>query len=259
MYPLDNIRIDPLHMGQATAVATSQKIRIDKGGGGDFSVLIQAGFVATGGLDAASTIADLSATDAGNAVAFSVVEATAASAAGSAITGATLSLGPATVAVVRGCALGMLQVTSDLTTADTLTINGIGYHTATTGPGRDGENVATELAAVLNGETTRSPKMLHYEAIANDMGTGLISLRPDDDLGTGLTIVTTAAAATIVAYPGYAQGKINVQVSKLSTNTPKYIGVVCGESSGVVVKTVSLVRYPSGKDAFPGAVVNCTT
>lgn len=259
MYPLDKIRIDILHLGQATVASTSQKIRVDRGGGGDFTILCQAGFVSTDGMSAASTIAELSATDAGNAIAFSVVEATAASAAGSAITGATLSLGPSTVAVTRGCVMGILEVTSDLTTADTLTINGIAYHTATTGPGRDGENVATELADIINGGTTRSPKLPHYEAIANDLATGLVTLRPDDDLGTGLTIVTTAAGATIVAYPCYSQGKINIQGSKLSTNTPKYIGVICGESSGVVVRSVSMVRFPTGGDAFPGAVVNVTT
>jgi hypothetical protein len=257
MYPLDNIRIDPLHLGQATVASTSQKIRFDKGGGGDFSILVQAGFVSTDGLSAASTIADLSATDAGNAIEFTVVEATAASAAGSAISGATLTLGPATVAVVRGGALSMLQMTSAFTTAMSVTINGLSYGVATAYA--DAANLAAALASAINGNSNSYPKLPHYEAIANDIASAIVSLRPDDDLGTGLTIVTTAAAATMVAYPGYAQGKINVQGSKLSTNTPKYIGVICGESSGVVVRAVSMVRYPSGKDAFPGAVVNCTT
>ncbi len=258
MFPLDTIRIDPLQLNQATVAGTSAKIRFDSGGGGDFSILCQAGFVATDGFSAASTIADLSATDAGNAISFAVVEATAASAAGSAITGATLTLGPSTVAVTRGCVMSIVEVTSDLTTAVTITINSRSYNLNTTGPGRDGENVATELAAVINGRTTWEP-LPHYEAIANDLATGLITLRPKDDLGTGLTIETSAAGSTIVAYPSFCQGKINVQVSKLSTNTPKYIGVTCGESSGVVVRAVSMVRFPSGNDAFPGAVVNCTT
>lgn len=256
MYPLDKIRIDPLTLNQCTVAGTSAKIRHM---GGDFTILCQAGFCATvHGLSAASTIADLSCTDAGNAISFAVVEATAASAAGSAISGATLDLGPSTVAVSRGMVMGMIQVTSNLTTADNLTVNGIAYRTATTGPGRDGSAVATEVAAVLNGETTRSQKILHYTAVANDLATGLITIRPDDDLGTGLTIEATAGDATYVIFPAFSQGKINVKAARLSTNSPKFIGVTCGESSGVVTRAVSMVRFPSGADAFPGAVVTTT-
>jgi hypothetical protein len=61
-----------------------------------------------------------------------------------------------------------------------------------------------------------------------------------------------------VGFPGLCQGVINVQLSKLSTNEPKYIGVVCGESTAVTHRAVSMVRYPTGFGT-PGAVVNCTT
>lgn len=254
MYPLEQVRIDPLQLNQATAAATSEKILVN--GGGDFSILCQAGFHSTVGL-AGVAGADYSATKAANAIEFSVVEATAASAAGSVISGATLSLGPATVCVVRGGAISVIQVNSALTTAVVVTINGRDYHTNTTGPGRDGENVATELAAVINGRGTNEP-LLHYEAVANDLASGLISLRPNDDQGTGLTIVSTAAAGTAVPLPGLCQGVINVQLSKLSSNTPKYIGVTCGESTGVVGRAVSMVRFPTG-NGTPGAIVNCTT
>jgi len=259
MYPLDKIRIDPLQLNSATAAATSEKIRVD--GGKDFSILCQAGFFSTVGLAECSSGADWSATDAGNAIAFSVVEATAASAAGSAITGATLSLGPATVCIVRGGAISVLQISTLMTTAVSVTINGRSYHLATSATGRDAENAATELAAIINGTATyvaTSEGVPHYEAIANDLTTGLISFRPKDDLGTGLTIESTAAAGTAVPFPGLCQGVINVQLSKLSTNSPKYIGVVCGESSAVVHRAVSMVRYPAG-GGTPGAIVNCTT
>lgn len=255
MYPLERVRIDPLQLNSATAAATSEKIRID--GGNDFSILCQAGFHSTVGLSECSSNADWSATDAGNAITFSVVESTAASAVGSAIAGATLTLGPSTVCVVRGGAISVIQVNSALTTVVSVTINGQSYHTNTTGPGRDGESVATELAAVINGRGTNEP-LLHYEAIPNGLATGLITLRPNDDLGTGLTIESTAAASTMVPFPGLCQGYINVQLSKLSSNTPKYIGVACGESTAQVGRAVSMVRFPSGFGT-PGAVVNCTT
>jgi hypothetical protein len=258
MYPLDKIRIDPLQLNSATAAATSEKIRID--GGRDFSILCQAGFYSTVGLAECASVADWSATDAGNAIAFAVVEATAASAAGSAITGATLSLGPSTVCVSRGGAISVLLVSSLMTTAVTVTINGKGYHLATSATARDAEVAATELAAIINGTATYSTQepLPHYEAIPNEITTALITFRPKDDLGTGLTIETTAAAATSVCFPGLCQGVINVQLSKLSTNSPKYIGVTCGESTGVVHRAVSMVRYPTG-NGTPGAIVNCTT
>ncbi len=257
-YISDHLNIIPLSIFQDTAAVTSEKVRVDRGGGGDFSILCQAAFYTTAAPTlAGTTAADQSATKAANVAVFTVYEATAASHAGSAISGATLSLGPSTVYVVRGGVISVVHITSALTTAETLTINGKDYHTDTTGPGRDGTVVATEVAAVLNGRTTND-KMLHYEAIANDLSSGLISIRPDDDLGTGLTMSATAAGL-YRTLPGLCQGVINIQMSKLSTNTPKYIGVIISETTGVVSKAVSLCRFPTGGGAFPGAVVNVTT
>lgn len=254
-YVSDYLNITPLALNQATVASTSAKVKLSAGGGGDFSIICQAGFVSTDGLSAASTIATLSATAAANCISFSVVECTAASAAGSAISGATLTLGPATVAVSRGGVISMLQVTSGLGTADTITINGIAYHLGDTAA--SGELVATALAAQINasGTANTSKPLPHYEAIANDLGTGLISIRPIDEYATGLTIQTSAAAATAVAYPGLAQGCINVKAARLSTNTPKYIGVVCSTSGGPVARAVHLVRTAGN---FPGAVVTVT-
>jgi hypothetical protein len=255
MYPLDRVRIDPLQLNSATAAATSEKIRIH--GGRDFSILCQAGFYSTVGLSEAASNADWSATDAGNAISFAVVESTAASVAGSAITGATLTLGPSTVCVVRGGAISVIYTNSVWTTAISVSINGRSYNLNTTGPGRDGEAVATELAAIINGRGTWEP-LPHYEALANESVTGLVTIRPKDDMATGLTITSSAAAGTVVPWPGLCQGVINVQLSKLSTETPKYIGVTCGESTAVVHRAVSMVRYPTA-NGTPGAIVNCTT
>jgi hypothetical protein len=256
-YISDHLSIVPLCIFQDTAAVNSEKVRVDRGGGGDFSVLCQAAFYTTAAISlAGTTAADQSASKAANVVGFTVYEATAASHAGSAITGATLSLGPATANVVRGGVISVVHITSGLTTAETLTINGRDYHSDTTGPGRDGTAVATEVAAILNGRGTNEP-ILHYEAIANDLSSGLISIRPADDLATGVTLSNTAAAFYRVL-PGLCQGVINIQMSKLSSNTPKYIGVAITETTGVVSKAVSLCRFPTGGGAFPGAVVNLT-
>ena len=250
-YSNDFINSIPLMVNQATAVATSMKVLHR---GGDFSIRAAVHFASTVG-EAVSTGADLSATDAGNGVEFTVVEATAATAAGSAITGATLTLGCATVCQVRGGVISGIEVTSNLTTAVSITINGRSFHTSTTGPGRDGENVATELAAVINGSGTWDP-LPHYTAVANGLATGLVTLEPNDEYATGLSIITTAAASTYRPMLGLCQGVINIQGSKLSTNTPKYIGVICGESTAAVGKAVFFER---GNGRFPGAIVNVTT
>lgn len=257
-YLSDYLSIIPLSIFQDTVAVTSEKVRVDRGGGGDFSILCQAEMHTTAAPTlAGTTAADQSATKAANVVSFAVYESTAASHAGSAITNATMSLGPSTAYVVRGGVISVLEVTSSLTTVMTMTINGKDYVSNTTGPGRDGTSVATEVAAILNGRSTWE-RIPHYEAIANDLSSGLVSLRPDDDLATGLTMSASAAAA-VRMLPGIVQGCINIQMSKLSTNTPKYIGVSILETTGVVAKAVSLCRFPTGGGAFPGAVVNLTT
>jgi hypothetical protein len=241
----------PLMVNQATAAATSAKVPYT---GGDFSIRCAVHFASSVG-EAVSTGSDLSATDAGNGVEFTVLEATAASAAGSAITGATLTLGVATVCQTRGAVITGIEVTSNLTTAVSININGVDYHTNTSGPGRDGENVATELAAVLNGRGTNEP-IPHYQAVANGLATGLVIFEPTDEYATGIKLITTAAGSTYRPLCGICQGVINISAAKLSTNTPKYIAVVCGESSAAVGKAVFLER---GFGRFQGAVVNVTT
>ena len=257
-YLSDHVSIIPLSIFQGTVAVTSEKVRVDRGGGGDFSILCQAALYTTAapGL-AGTTAANQSATKVNNAIEFAVYESTAASHAGSAISGATLSLGAATAYTVRGGVISVIEITSGLTTAETLTINSRNYHSDTTGHGRDGTVVATEVAAILNGRGTNAA-LLHYEAIANDLASGLVSLRPSDDLATGLTMSATAAGL-YRTLPGIVQGCINIQMSKLSTNTPKYIGVITAETTGVCAKAVSLCRFPTGGGAFPGAVVNLTT
>lgn len=258
-YLSDHLNIIPLTIVQDTVAGTSLKV---KHFGGDFSILCGAQFAATGAIGLpGSTAADYSASKTDNVAVFTVVEATASTAAGSAISGATLSLGPATVNVIRGAAIGLFEITSGLTTTVSITINGKDYHTATTGPGRDGTAVATEVQTVLNGGATgatKVDKIPHYEALANAQSSGVITLSPDDDMATGLTI-SASAAGLYRPLGGICQGCINIQGSKLSTNTPKYIGVVIAETTGVVAKSVHLARFPSAGGAFPGAVVNVTT
>jgi hypothetical protein len=244
-----DIRITPLGMKYGTVISTSEAFQYK---GGDFSVLCQCNFAAT--TVPAGTSADYSATKADNGVAFSVLEGTAASVAGSAITGATLTLGCATVCYTRGGVIGMIEVTSNLTTAVTINVNGIDYHTNTTGPGRDGENVATELAAVLNGRGTNEA-VAHYTAYPNELTSGVVVLRPNDNLGTGVTIYTTAAASTYRAFAGMAQGVININAGKLSTNSPKFISVSIGEATADCARSAMVIQ--DGK--FPGVVVNATT
>jgi hypothetical protein len=254
-YLSDYANIIPLTIVQDTVAGTSVKV---KHYGGDFSILCGAQFAATGAIGlVGSTAADYSASKANNVAEFSVVEATSSTSAGSVISGATLSLGCATANVIRGAAIGLFEITSGLTTAVSITINGKDYHTATTGPGRDGTAVATEVAKFLNGGATgatKIDKILHYEALPNAQSSGVITLSPDDDQATGITM-SASAAGLYRPLGGICQGCINIQGSKLSTNTPKYIGVVIAETTGVVAKSVHLVRG----GAFPGAVVNVTT
>lgn len=243
------IRIDPILGNFSTAASTSApKIRIDGNAKMAIVVSMKAGTVATG----------MTAT-AANYVQFAVIEATAASAAGSAISNATVTLGAATAGTVRGAAVGLLKVTSDLTTASEIQINGITYRTTQTGVGTSGEGAAEKLASAINGNAT-SNKLPHYRAVANWGATGQILVEPDDDLGTGLTLITTGADSTIVPLMSYLQGVIEISPDKLSTNSPKYIGVMTSTGSGSTsLLNAYIVRQPSGSPAFPGRVIDLTT
>jgi hypothetical protein len=244
------IRIDPLVIMGTTAAATAaQKINVapnaDK-----ICIVCQVG--------CGSAAAGVSAT-AANSIQFSVLEATAATANGSAVSGATLTLGAATAAQARGVYSAVLTVTSNLTTATEIQINGVTYRTTQTGVGTVGEAVAEKLASAINGNAT-SNKLPHYRAVANYGGTGVILLEPDDDKGTGMTIITTAAAATIAPSMTVLQGVIEISGDKWSTVTPKYVGVSFTSFSQTTnTITVQLVRTPTGSPAFPGRVISLTT
>lgn len=185
---------------------------------------------------------------------FQVLEATAASAAGSAVSGATLSLGVSTANVIgsgAGVAIGIIQVTSDLTTGHVFTVCGSTFHTATTGPGRNGEDVATEVAAVINAHSTLSR---FVEAVPNLSGTGIIELWPKPAC-TGISMETGDASAVM----GYrkCQGIINLDVSKLSTTSPKYIGVSLSTyNCATAIRSVKLIKKGINAPAFTGKVVN---
>jgi len=245
----ESFRIDPVLTHYTSAAATSLT-KVNIGGNVDFGVLcrLMPGTVSTG----------FTATEANYAL-YSVLEATAATANGSVISGATLVLGCATAGQIRGGAAVLLRVTSDLTTATKISINGIDYQTTQTGVGTSGEGVAGKLASAINGNAT-SRKLDHYKAVANFSDTGLILVEPDDDMGTGLTIETTGAGSTIVPYCYSLQGVIEVAAHTLSTNAPKYIGVSISTFAGssAIVKTADVVRRPSRGPAFPGRVTIAT-
>lgn len=242
------IRIKPLLTIFTTAAATSShgKTRID--GSGDFAVLIQ--------VKGSTSASGVTAT-AANYWDFTVTESTAASVAGSAITGATLTLGAATAAQVKGAVIGMLKVTSNVSSAVGVVINGITYRT--TASGATAANGAAKLASAINGNGT-SEKLPHYRAVAEQDNTGIVIIEPDDDKGTGLTYNTTAAAATIAPYMIDLQGVIEIQNSKLSTNYPKYIGITASTFNGATsIITANLLTFPTASPTFPGKVVTVAT
>lgn len=243
------IRIDPIGAAFTTAAGTTVNLlRINNNDNVMVRCFVKCGTVATG----------ITAT-AANYIQFSVVEATAASAAGSAISGATVTLGAATAAQARGLTRALLRVTSNLTTATEVQINGITYRTTLTGVGSSGEAVAAQLASAINGKAT-SEKLPHYRAVANYTDTGVVLIEPDDDAATGLTIITTAAAATIVPLMLELQGAISIARSKFSTNTPKYIGVSWTTFNGATnVVICDAVRRPTYSPAFPGRVIQLDT
>lgn len=247
MYPIDKVRVTPLYADFSTAAGTSL-IGKTKYMGGDFAVVcgIRGSTVSATGQ---------SATVACN-YDFSVMESTAATAAGSVITGATMTLGAATAMVLRGAVSMFAQVATDLATTAGLTLNGISYKS--TSAGATALNGAKTLAKYINGERGGN-KLPHYTAIADCSSAGLLYITGDDDLGTGITCESTSGGPQI--FIGDLQGCITVNAGKLSTNTPKYIGVGCTSLTGAdtAIRYALLVKYPSGGPGTPGVRVNCTT
>jgi len=185
-----------------------------------------------------------------NSATFTLLESTGASLAGSAVSGATLSLGAATARKVRNCNIGIIQVTTDLTTATGLDICGVNIHTSVTGPGRDGEQVSAELASIINANTTLNRKV---EAYANLQTTGIVTLLPKSGC-TGISLISCGASYVV----GFrkAIGMIEFEANQLSTNSPKYVGVALTTVNGnAAARSVDLIKFPSYAPSFAGKVV----
>lgn len=260
--PYEVCRIEPISCFRGTAAGGGAHGSTIGGGAvditkgiGDFSILV--------GAHTQLGTAAVMSTDSGtwvNNIKFSVYEGTAATHAGSAISGATLSLGCATAGVIRGAVDAIVYVSSNLTTAQTLTINGITYHTTLTGPGRDGSAVSAEYVAKINGSAAGFPKLPHYKAHSTGGGfaaaTGAFYIAPDDDEATGLTITMSAVTDTAVPYWHKLQGKIDINAHALSTNTPKWLTVRNATHAG---NTAVLYSFLLRGGRTPGALTTLNT
>lgn len=250
MYPADKIRVTPLLIQFGTAASTSLIGKTRFRGQGDFTVLcgVNAGTVSTAVTATAAAKYD-----------FSVVEATAATAAGSVITGATMTLGAATALTSRGNVSLLCKVASDLATTVNLTLNGLTYHISTAGA--TAKHGASALAEAINGGCTGGTavdKLPHYMAIKDFSSANLMLVTADDDQGTGITAVATSGGVQI--FVNDLQGVINIQQSKLSTNSPKYIGVaLTTQAAATGVRYAQMISWPSGKPGIPGQRVDCNT
>ena len=259
----EQLRIEPISCFFGTA-AGGGAVGSTIGGGvvdvsksiGDFSVLVGV----YGVLGTVIVMSSRSGT-AANVVSFAVYESTAATHAGSAISGATVSMGAATAGTLRGLYDAFVIVSSLLTTTQTITINGFAYHTTLTGPGQDGSAVSAELRAKFNGSAAGYPKIPHYKTHSTGGGfmeaTALLYIAPDDDQATGLTIVMSAVTATIVPYWNKLQGIIDVNAHALSTNRPKFISVRNTTFQGGTSVVYSFLLRDGGPT--PGALVSVNT
>jgi hypothetical protein len=247
-YPSESVRITPLFVDFSTAAATALEAKTRITRQGDFSVLcgIRCSTLATGITSTAAMNYD-----------WSVIEATAASVAGTVITGATMTLGASTAFQLKSAVNCILKVATNLSTVDGVTINGISYTIPSAGA--TAANGGAKLASAINGNASCN-KLPHYTAIANYMAKDQVLVTADDDLGTGLTVTSTAGSG-VAPRMSHLQGIIDIQVSKLSTNTPKYIGVGCTSLTGdsTSIRYAQMISFPSGRPAFPGVKVSCTT
>jgi hypothetical protein len=252
MYPSEKIRITPLLGVSSTAGGTSLVGKTRINGQQDFSVRL---FV-HGGTAGAT---EVTATAAANWD-FSVVEATAATAAGSVITGATMTLGAETALTLRGAVNLVCKVASNLATTVNLSLNGLSYHISTAGA--TAKNGAVALSEAINGGCTGATavaKLPHYTAVHTYSSANLMLITADDDQGTGITAVATSGGVQI--FVNQLQGVIDIQSAQLSTNTPKYVGVACTALTGIdtSIITAELISFPTAKPAFPGRKVSVTT
>lgn len=250
-YPSEKIRITPLAVSLATAGATALNAKTLYNGQGNFSVLC-------GVRAAATTATGWTATAAMNWD-FTVTESSAATVNATAITGAALSLGATAAFTMKGGVNCILKVTTDCATTAGVTINGIRYIGTAVGEGDVASSGSMKISRAINGHGT-SAKLPHYTALANYTAKDLVLITADDDMGTGLTVTCTAGSG-IQVFMNHLQGVIDVQGSKLSTVTPKYIGVNIVELTGAntSVAYAQMISYPTGKPGMPGVKVSCTT
>ncbi len=170
---------------------------------------------------------------------FSVYEATAATHAGSAISGATLSMGPATQYELKSMEIGLLNPASNCATTVNVYVNGgtKAYHLATAAA--TGELAPNKWATVLNA----SNGIPHYQAVANWPTTAYVALFPKDDINTGITLKGAAACPPAAVN---LTGAIIVDESDLSSNLGadglKYVGVaVTTHAIGTNVLSIDMV------------------
>lgn len=180
---------------------------------------------------------------------FSVLESTGCTDNGSAVSGATLALGASTANQLYGVNIGVIQVTSALTTAAAVTVCGESIHT--TAVGADGETVAAQLSGIINAHSVLSRKV---NAFANAGGaTGIVTLTPKMGC-TGISLLT-ADASYVVGHKNCI-GCIELDVTGLSTNYPKYVGVSLSTVGGATaIRSVDLVKFPAYKPSFAGKSV----
>jgi hypothetical protein len=238
----EKIRIEPLLCLSNTAAASEvRKIKW----GDESKMLFTFG---VGGAAVAGGVISATAT---SIVQFTLTESTASTAAGSAITGATMSLGCSTAYVVRNAEAIALTLTSVVSTTGTFSVNGYSYHCTAVDAATTGEGVASALAAAINGSGTFE-KLPHYRAYANFGATGVVLIAPDDGYGTGLTCATANATNFKPRVTKYF-GAIELRAEALSTVSPKYIGCVVTTYAGAsCIRTAEAIRFPSAKPAFAG-------
>ena len=248
-YPSEQVRITPLFVNFTTAVATAQEAKTRYAGQGNFSILC--------GVRVAATLATGYSATAAMKVDFAVSESTAATVAGSVITGATMTLGAATAFVMRGGVNCILVVTTDCATTAGVTLNGVRY--IGTAVGATANAGAIQIARAINGYGS-SIKLPHYRAIPTYTAKDLVLITADDDMGTGITAVCTAGSGVQV-FMSHLQGVIDIQGSKLSTNSPKYIGVNIATTSAETtsVRYAQMISHPTAGGGTPGVKVKCTT
>lgn len=268
MKAYEAIRIDPLNVSWGTGLnigrnmgATAQGgvVDVSKGLPDHFTVLVGGQVGATASLAPAGETGT-----AANCFQFSLYESTAATHAGSAVAGATVTLGAATAGTLRGLYDAFIVLTSDVTTSVNLKLNNIDYHVVTTYA--DGSVAAPGFASAVNGRTTdvKMPKLPHYKAHAatgsvNFAGTtGVVYIAPDDDQATGLTIEMSAVSDTYVPRMNKLQGKIDVNAHALSTNTPKFLSVRLSTYNGSTGAFYAFLVRDAGA-ATPGRLVTVNT